>query len=58
LNNPDNVYLLHAPSQTVFAGRREVFLAAVTAAGKTATLEQAFAQRDGTSLYELWRVKE
>jgi hypothetical protein len=58
LGNPDNVYLLHAPSQTVFAGRREAFLAAVAAAGKSAILEQTFAQRDGTPLYELWRVRE
>ena len=57
LGNPDNVYLLHAEGQTVFAGRREVFLAAVAAQGRTATLEQSFTQRDGTPLYELWRVR-
>jgi hypothetical protein len=58
LDNPDNVYLLHAPGQTAFAGRREAFLATVAKEGKTATLEQVFAQRDGTPLYELWRVGE
>jgi hypothetical protein len=56
LGNPDNVYLLHAPGQTVFAGRREAFMAAVAARGQVATLERAFSQRDGTPLYELWRV--
>jgi hypothetical protein len=56
LGNPDNVYLLHAPEQTVFAGRREAFLAAVAAQGQSATLEQIFTQRDGTPLFELWRV--
>jgi hypothetical protein len=56
LDNPDNVYLLHAPGQTVFGGRREVFMAAVAARGQVATLERTFAQRDGTPLYELWRV--
>jgi hypothetical protein len=57
LDNPNNVYLLHAPEQTVFAGRREVFLAEVAARGQVATLERTFAQRDGTPLYELWRVE-
>jgi hypothetical protein len=58
LDNPDNVYLLHAPDQAVFAGRREAFMAAVAEQGKAATLEQVFAQRDGTPLYELWRVQD
>lgn len=58
LDNPDNVYLLHAPGQTVFAGRREAFLAAVAEQGYAASLEQTFAQRDGTPLFELWRVRE
>jgi hypothetical protein len=58
LGNPDNVYLLHAPGQTVFAGRREAFMAAVAEQGLNATLEQSFTQRDGTPLFELWRVRE
>jgi hypothetical protein len=57
LGNPDNVYLLHAAGQTTFVGRREAFLAAVAAQDKVATLEQSFSQRDGTPLYELWRVR-
>jgi hypothetical protein len=57
LDNRDNIYLLHAPGQTIFAGRREEFLAAVAARGKEAVLERAFTQRDGTPLYELWRVE-
>lgn len=56
LENPNNRYLLHAPTATVFAGRREGFLDAVQASGLQATLEQTFAQRDGVSLYEIWRV--
>jgi hypothetical protein len=56
LPNPDNVYLLHAPQQTVFAGRREAFLVAVQAAGLEASLQEVFAQRDGTPLFEVWRV--
>ena len=56
LDNPANIYLLHAESFTVFAGRREIFLAEVAARGLTATVEQRFAQRDGTPLIELWRV--
>jgi hypothetical protein len=56
LENPDNVYLLHAPGATVFAGRREGFEQAGQALGRSLVLEQTFAQRDGTPLYELWRV--
>ncbi|HRW09189.1 MAG TPA: hypothetical protein P5121_28985, partial [Caldilineaceae bacterium] len=58
LANPANVYLLHTPEATVFAGRRELFLALVAAMGRQAVVEQRFAQRDGTPLYELWRVTE
>jgi hypothetical protein len=58
LDNPDNVYLLHAPGNTVFAGRREAFLAAVAEQGQIATLEETFTQRDGTPLFELWRVRD
>lgn len=58
LGNPDNVYLLHVPDQTVFAGRRELFLAEAAARGLTATLESSFTQRDGTPLYEVWRVRK
>ena len=56
LPNPDNVYLLHAPGQTVFAGRREAFLALAESRGLTPVMEATFAQRDGTPLFELWRV--
>lgn len=56
LDNQNNVYLLHTPQATIFAGRRELFLAAVTQQGLTAQLETTFAQRDGTPLYEVWRV--
>jgi hypothetical protein len=56
LPNPDNVYLLRAPDQSVFAGRREAFVAAAAARGLSPVLEERFAQRDGTILFELWRV--
>ena len=56
LDNPDNRYLLHAPSATVFDGRRAAFLQAVEARGHQAWLEQQFGQRDGTPLYEIWRA--
>lgn len=56
LANPDNRYLLHAPTATVFAGRREAFTAAVQSAGLYAEIEQIFTQRDGVPLYEIWRV--
>ena len=56
LPNPDNVYLLRAPGATVFAGRREVFVAEAAALGLRPALERSFPQRDGAPLYELWRV--
>lgn len=56
LANPDNVYLLHAPVATVFAGRREAFFAEAARLGHELILEQTFTQRDGTPLYELWRL--
>jgi hypothetical protein len=56
LQNPDNVYLLHAPGQTVFHGRREAWMAEVAARGLQPVLLADFRQRDGTPVYELWRV--
>ncbi len=57
LDNPHNVYLLHAPGQTVFKGRREQLMAAATARGIRLVLAQTFAQRNGAPLYELWQRK-
>ncbi len=57
LDNPDNVYLLHAPGQEIFAGRREAFFAQARQRGREATLEATFAQRDGQALVELWRLR-
>jgi len=56
LENLDNVYLLHSEGATVFAGRRESFLAAAGQAGLTPVLERTFVQRDGTPLFELWKL--
>ncbi len=56
LPDPNTVYLLHAPGQTVFQGRREAFLAAAEAAGLEAVRAEVFTQRDGTPLFELWRA--
>ena len=57
LPNRDNVYLLRAPGGEVFGGRRAHFLAAALQTGGTPRLEAQFAQRDGTPLYEIWRVE-
>jgi hypothetical protein len=57
LPNTANVYLLHAPDATVFAGRREIFLQESIASGGQPVLEQTFSQRDGQVLIELWRVQ-
>lgn len=56
LENLDNVYLLHSEGATVFVGRRERFLVAAVQAGLTPVLERTFAQRDGTPLFELWKL--
>lgn len=57
LHNPDNVYLLRAPGQTVFAGRREAFIREAERNGQTPVLEQVFTQRDNVPLFELWRLE-
>jgi len=56
LGNPNNVYLLHTPAATAFAGRREHFLHAVAQRQLHAERLTTFAQRDGVVLSELWRV--
>lgn len=56
LANPANVYLLHAPAQTVFHGRREALEAASQQQGLRLILEERFTQRDGVPLVEIWRV--
>jgi 4-amino-4-deoxy-L-arabinose transferase-like glycosyltransferase len=57
LENPDNVYVLRAPGQEVFAGRRAAFFQAIDERAATASLEATFAQRDGVALFELWKVE-
>jgi 4-amino-4-deoxy-L-arabinose transferase-like glycosyltransferase len=56
LINPQNVYLLHAPTQTVFGGRREQLNQEAKALGLQLVQEKQFAQRDGTPLFEIWRA--
>ena len=56
LPNPTNVYLLRAPEQAVYAGRREAFVEGALALGREPERVETFTQRDGTPLYELWRV--
>lgn len=57
LDNPQNVYVLRSPEQTVFAGRREAFLDQVAALGRTPVQVETFRQRDGAPLFEVWRVE-
>jgi hypothetical protein len=56
LPNTQNVYLLHAPAATVFAGRREEFERVAESYQLQPALEQHFDQRDGAPLYEVWRL--
>jgi 4-amino-4-deoxy-L-arabinose transferase-like glycosyltransferase len=57
LANPDNVYLLHSQGATIFQGRASAFFASVAAHNLTAVRQQVFTQRDGTPLYEIWKVQ-
>lgn len=56
LDNVDNVYLLRAPGNELFQGRREVFERIVAARNGRLQREQVYAQLDGTPLYERWRI--
>ncbi len=56
LPNGDNVYLLHAPEQTVFAGRREAFLVEARRLGLNPQRIDQFSQRDGAPIFEVWRA--
>lgn len=56
LENGDNVYLLRTPGNEVFGGRREVFERMVSERDGRLELEQVYTQKDGTPLYERWRV--
>ncbi|MGL4648921.1 MAG: hypothetical protein ACRC1H_05905, partial [Caldilineaceae bacterium] len=57
MGRDDAVFLLRAPGNELFAGRRTLFEQEATARGKRPVLLQAFAQRDGTPLYELWGLE-
>lgn len=57
VGNPDNVYLLRAPAAEVFHGRREAFEALAAGENLQVITESTFAQRDGTPLFEIVRLK-
>ena len=57
LDNVNNVYLLRAPGNELFLGRRAVFEHLVSERNGRLQRELIFSQRDGTPLYELWRVR-
>ena len=56
LDNVNNVYLLRAPGNELFLGRRAVFERLVTERNGHLQRERIYSQQDGTPLYELWRV--
>ena len=56
LDNPNNVYLLRSPGNELFQGRRAEFERLVEARNGRLLQEQVYFQRDGTPLYERWRV--
>lgn len=57
LDTPGSVFLLRSPGQEVFHGRRAVFEEQAAVRGQAPVLDQAYAQRDGTPLYEVWRLQ-
>ncbi len=57
IQNPDNVYLLHAPDYTVFQGRRDTLIESAAELGLTAEKVEEFNQRNGQPLFEVWRVR-
>lgn len=56
LEAADPAFLLRAPDQTVFAGRRQAFLEQAQSSGRSPYLAETFRQQDGTPLFELWRL--
>ena len=56
LDNANNVYLLRTPGNELFQGRRAAFQRLVEERNGRLQREQVYAQRDGTPLYERWRV--
>ena len=56
LDNANNVYLLRTPGNELFQGRRAAFQRLVEERNGDLQREQVYAQRDGTPLYERWRV--
>lgn len=58
LENFDNVYLLRAPGNEVFQGRRAAFERMVDERNGRLEREEIYTQLDGTPLYERWRVQD
>ncbi len=56
LDNANNVYLLRTPGNELFQGRRAAFQRLVEERNGHLKREQVYSQRDGTPLYERWRV--
>jgi hypothetical protein len=56
LENPDNVYLLHAPEDTVFRGRREAWERLAGEMGKSVEVERVLTERSGRPLFVVARV--
>ena len=56
LDNANNVYLLRTPGNELFQGRRAAFQRLVEERNGHLQRERVYTQRDGTPLYERWRV--
>ncbi|MCC7352558.1 MAG: hypothetical protein IT330_02285 [Anaerolineae bacterium] len=57
LDNPHNVYLLHAPEDTIFRGRREALERLASEIGASVQAEQVLAERSGRPLFIVARVE-
>ena len=56
LDNPNNIYLAHAPDSTVFQGRVEALESLATQRGLELKEERRFRERNGRTLFIAYRV--
>jgi 4-amino-4-deoxy-L-arabinose transferase-like glycosyltransferase len=56
LDEPGRFFLLRAPEETVFQGRREALEALVAEAGRMLEAQETIYDRSGRAMFEIWRI--
>jgi hypothetical protein len=56
LDEPGRFFLLRAPEETVFQGRREALEALVAEAGRMLEAQETIYDRSGRAVFEIWRI--